>query len=45
MIGFVEDIENSVANMIYPWEANGNLREFLRSGEWEIPERLSLVSE
>lgn len=44
MIGFVEDMENSVASMLYRWEENGNLRELLRSGEWEIPERLSLVS-
>ncbi|KAG8925717.1 hypothetical protein FRC00_003718, partial [Tulasnella sp. 408] len=38
MIGFVEDLENDKAWVIFPWEANGNVREFLASGEWEIPE-------
>ncbi|KAG8948073.1 hypothetical protein FRC00_008810, partial [Tulasnella sp. 408] len=45
IIGFVEDMENSVASMLYQWEENGNLRELLRSGEWEIPERLSLIQD
>ncbi|KIO30423.1 hypothetical protein M407DRAFT_20487 [Tulasnella calospora MUT 4182] len=45
MLGFVEDMENSVASMLYQWEENGNLRELLRSGEWEIPERLSLIQD
>lgn len=43
IIGFVEDVEKSVAWLVSPWEDNGNLREFLRSGTWEIPERVSLV--
>lgn len=41
--GFVEDMENGNAWIITPWEANGNVREFLQSGEWDIPERVSLV--
>ncbi|KAG9022999.1 hypothetical protein FS837_006052 [Tulasnella sp. UAMH 9824] len=45
IIGFVEDMENSVASMLYQWEENGNLRQLLRSGEWEIPERLSLIQD
>ncbi|KAG8914610.1 hypothetical protein FRC00_012098 [Tulasnella sp. 408] len=43
-IGFVEDISEGVAWMIFPWEANGNIREFLQSGDWEIPERISLAN-
>ncbi|KAG8952164.1 hypothetical protein FRC04_005164 [Tulasnella sp. 424] len=43
LIGFVEDLENDKAWVVFPWEANGNVREFLASGEWEIPERLSLL--
>ncbi|KIO17802.1 hypothetical protein M407DRAFT_32524 [Tulasnella calospora MUT 4182] len=43
IIGFVEDVEKSIAWLIFPWEDNGNLREFLRSGTWEIPERVSLI--
>ncbi|KAG8953350.1 hypothetical protein FRC00_006390 [Tulasnella sp. 408] len=44
IIGFVEDVEKSIAWLISPWEDNGNLREFLRSGTWEIPERVSLLN-
>lgn len=43
-IGFVEDLKNEEAWIILSWEPNGNVREFLASGDWEIPERLSLVS-
>ena len=43
-MGFVEDMEKGDAWIVIPWEANGNVREFLKSGEWEIPERVSLVS-
>lgn len=43
-IGFVEDLGNGEAWMILSWEPNGNVREFLATGQWEIPERLSLVS-
>lgn len=44
LVGFVEDIKKGDAWMILPWESNGNIREFLQSGEWDIPERVSLVS-
>ncbi|KAG8998531.1 hypothetical protein FRB90_012282 [Tulasnella sp. 427] len=40
--GFTEDIENDVAGIILPWEANGNMKEFINSENWEIPERVSL---
>ncbi|KAG8901202.1 hypothetical protein FRC00_008402 [Tulasnella sp. 408] len=42
-LGFVEDAEKGDAWIILPWEANGNVRDFLKSGEWDIPERASLV--
>lgn len=41
--GFIENTAEDVAWIILPWQANGNVREFIRSGNWEIPERLSLV--
>ena len=41
--GFVEDLQNDVAWMVFPWYKNGNVQEFLATGEWEIPERISLV--
>lgn len=44
LVGFVEDVEKGDAWIVLPWEANGNVREFLQSGEWDIPERISLVS-
>lgn len=31
LIGFVENIEENIAWIILPWEANGNVREFLDS--------------
>lgn len=43
IIGFVEDVGKRIAWLVVPWEVNGNLREFLGSGEWDIPERISLV--
>lgn len=43
-VGFVEDEEKGDAWIVSPWESNGNIREFLGSGEWHIPERVSLVS-
>lgn len=41
--GFSEDFEKGVAWVVLPWDAYGNLREFLHSAEWGIPERVSLV--
>ncbi|KIO18467.1 hypothetical protein M407DRAFT_31867 [Tulasnella calospora MUT 4182] len=43
LVGFVEDIKRRIAWLVFPWEANGNVREFLLSGKWELPERVSLV--
>ncbi|KAG8930431.1 hypothetical protein FRC01_002799, partial [Tulasnella sp. 417] len=42
LIGFVEDLPNGKAWFVLPWEPNGTVREFLTTGEWEIPERISL---
>ncbi|KAG9029733.1 hypothetical protein FS837_003482, partial [Tulasnella sp. UAMH 9824] len=42
-LGFVEDITEGDARIIIPWEENGNVRDFLQSGEWDIPERISLI--
>lgn len=45
LIGFIEELEEGKAWIVLAWEPNGNVREFLGSGEsWEIPERISLVS-
>ncbi|KIO24825.1 hypothetical protein M407DRAFT_25786 [Tulasnella calospora MUT 4182] len=42
LIGFVEDLEEGKAWIVMCWEPNGNVSEFLATGEWEIPERISL---
>lgn len=44
MIGFVEELEQGKAWIVLSWQPNGNVSEFLATGEWEIPERISLVS-
>ncbi|KIO17469.1 hypothetical protein M407DRAFT_32856 [Tulasnella calospora MUT 4182] len=41
--GFVEDPSAQKVWLIFPWEEYGNLRDYLASGEWEVPERISLV--
>ncbi|KAG9046327.1 hypothetical protein FS837_004641 [Tulasnella sp. UAMH 9824] len=45
IIGFVEDVRQGVAWMVFLWEKNGNLREFIRSESWELPERVSLLDD
>ncbi|KIO26361.1 hypothetical protein M407DRAFT_24327 [Tulasnella calospora MUT 4182] len=45
LIGFCEDLDHDKAWIILSWEPNGNVREFLASGEWEIPERISLIQD
>ncbi|KIO19446.1 hypothetical protein M407DRAFT_246160, partial [Tulasnella calospora MUT 4182] len=45
LIGFVEDLGNGEAWIILSWEPNGNVSEFLASGEWEVPERISLIQD
>ncbi|KAG8925664.1 hypothetical protein FRC01_009850 [Tulasnella sp. 417] len=43
--GFVEDLSERKVWLVFPWEEHGNLRDFLASGEWEIPERISLIND
>ncbi|KIO22323.1 hypothetical protein M407DRAFT_28121 [Tulasnella calospora MUT 4182] len=45
LIGFVEDLENGIAWVILSWVPNGNVSEFLKTGDWEIPERVSLIKD
>ncbi|KAG8913634.1 hypothetical protein FRC01_004450 [Tulasnella sp. 417] len=45
LLGFVEDVGNGAAWIVLLWEENGNLRELLQSGEWDIPERVSLIQD
>ncbi|KIO32423.1 glycoside hydrolase family 16 protein, partial [Tulasnella calospora MUT 4182] len=43
VIGFVEDVEDGTAWVVLPWEKSGNLREFVASANWELPERVALI--
>lgn len=45
MIGYVEELKQGKAWIVLSWQPNGNVSEFLATGEWEIPERISLVSD
>lgn len=44
LIGFSEDLENDVAWTVSLFQPNGSVRAFLALGEWDIPERIYLVS-
>ncbi|KAG9043842.1 hypothetical protein FS837_009067 [Tulasnella sp. UAMH 9824] len=43
LIGFVEDLENKIAWIVLSWAPNGNIREFLANGDWELPQRVQLI--
>ncbi|KIO20397.1 hypothetical protein M407DRAFT_29974, partial [Tulasnella calospora MUT 4182] len=45
LVGFVENMREGHAWIVLRWEANGNVREFLRLGEWDIPEHISLIQD
>ncbi|KIO21337.1 hypothetical protein M407DRAFT_54667, partial [Tulasnella calospora MUT 4182] len=45
LIGFVEQLEQGEAWIVLSWHPNGNVRDFLTTGEWEIPERISLIKD
>ncbi|KIO21327.1 hypothetical protein M407DRAFT_29045 [Tulasnella calospora MUT 4182] len=45
LIGFAEDLEHGEAWIVLPWQPNGNVSEFLATGEWKIPERISLIQD
>ncbi|KIO24469.1 hypothetical protein M407DRAFT_76971, partial [Tulasnella calospora MUT 4182] len=41
--GFAEDLSRNMVWLVFPWEENGTLKDFIASAEWEIPERISLL--
>ncbi|KIO32687.1 hypothetical protein M407DRAFT_18447 [Tulasnella calospora MUT 4182] len=41
--GFVEDTREDIIWLVFPWGDNGNLRDFVASADWEIPERIGLI--
>ncbi|KIO18618.1 hypothetical protein M407DRAFT_31729 [Tulasnella calospora MUT 4182] len=41
--GFVKDLSKNTIWLVFPWEENGTLKDFIASAEWEIPERISLL--
>lgn len=41
--GFVEEARRGIVWLVFPWAENGNLKDFIGSHDWEIPERISLV--
>ncbi|KAG9042552.1 hypothetical protein FS837_010731 [Tulasnella sp. UAMH 9824] len=41
--GFVEDVSKGMIWLVFPWEENGTLKDFIASADWEIPERISLI--
>ncbi|KAG9042995.1 hypothetical protein FS837_010148 [Tulasnella sp. UAMH 9824] len=43
--GIVEDVSNGVIWLVFPWEGNGTLKDFVASQGWEIPERISLIND
>ncbi|KIO26838.1 hypothetical protein M407DRAFT_23898 [Tulasnella calospora MUT 4182] len=43
--GFVEDASKSIIWLVFPWEDNGNLQDFIALVDWEIPERISLIDD
>ncbi|KIO21344.1 hypothetical protein M407DRAFT_29061, partial [Tulasnella calospora MUT 4182] len=45
LIGFAEQLEQGEAWIVLSWHPNGNVREFLVTGELEIPERISLIKD
>ncbi|KAG8939159.1 hypothetical protein FRC04_006943 [Tulasnella sp. 424] len=45
LLGFIEDLENGEARMIFAWEENGNVKEFLAKRKCDVPERVSLVKD
>ncbi|KAG8920895.1 hypothetical protein FRC01_000540, partial [Tulasnella sp. 417] len=43
--GFVEDVANNIVWLVFPWEDNGSLRDFVASADWTVPERISLIND
>ncbi|KIO32712.1 hypothetical protein M407DRAFT_101088 [Tulasnella calospora MUT 4182] len=44
LLGFVEDVSKKRVWLIFPWEENGNLKDFAAKQDWEIPERIWLIN-
>ncbi|KAG9040395.1 hypothetical protein FS837_000690, partial [Tulasnella sp. UAMH 9824] len=42
---FVEDMSRKMIWLVLPWEENGNLKDFIASQEWEIPEQIYLIND
>ncbi|KIO21329.1 hypothetical protein M407DRAFT_29047 [Tulasnella calospora MUT 4182] len=45
LIGFIEQLEQGEAWIVLSWHPNGNVRDFLPTGDCEIPERISLIKD
>ncbi|KAG9041776.1 hypothetical protein FS837_011761 [Tulasnella sp. UAMH 9824] len=45
LVGFVKDDRAGIAWLIFGWEANGNIRDFLSRGKWDLPERVALIQD
>ncbi|KAG9049697.1 hypothetical protein FS837_009461 [Tulasnella sp. UAMH 9824] len=45
LIGFVKNTEKERAWIIFPWASHGNINQFLKTGNWEIPERVALIED
>ncbi|KAG9019835.1 hypothetical protein FRB90_003424 [Tulasnella sp. 427] len=45
LTGFVDDIAKNIVWLVFPWEENGNVRDFLTGVNLEIPERISLIDD
>ncbi|KIO19740.1 hypothetical protein M407DRAFT_30630 [Tulasnella calospora MUT 4182] len=43
--GFVEDISEGTIWLVFPWSYDGNLKGFIASHKWEIPEKISLIND
>ncbi|KIO27570.1 hypothetical protein M407DRAFT_23253 [Tulasnella calospora MUT 4182] len=42
-LGFYADFKRSEAWLLSPWEPNGNVCEFIKTHDLEVPEKLSLI--
>lgn len=45
LVGFVEDVSKDIIWLVFPWEDHGNLKGFIASANWEIPERIWLIND
>ncbi|KAG8915994.1 hypothetical protein FRC00_012687 [Tulasnella sp. 408] len=43
--GFVEDVSKGIIWLVFPWAEYGNLKDFIAREKWDIPERISLISD